>query len=591
MKLNDLLAEYLKSEGNELLVIKKKIKEELNIDDLNLFYYLSLYKKYKNAEIDKKQVFIFDKNIPGDETTCTIAWPTAICDDELLKNLPFVHYEDLVNNIDPSKAKDAAIWIKKMQAGTGSSIKRERYLSSKLNKSLNEIKIGAKGTDLFIDGPNGELVSLAEIQILQSIFDAKNNLFGGIALSDIVSNETEESLNEVWEKPCPYYEGKTYKSIVDELPNMKIFKKSFQSYLPTIDKNGDVSFNRIAPGGHGLFGVDAIRASYIDDLRPEFKGKTLISSIGNGEDLGSSPDPVMVAWMASENIPIAMVTTTKTNIDLKGGQISLVNEDGKVYANIIEKAQAEESNQLNLFFDLGLRTNDRPAFFNTNMVLINYEVLTPIMKKLLDELGEEKLAEIITPDLIKNTKKQIENGVEKHYMQLEGAMGSVILNLDRYYRHIYNKPLVHILNVDIKNRTRFFAPIKTGFDFFMQFFSDRFSLDKNTFRLINHSPGKLPLVSLKDSYYNDVLNVLDDFKGVKLKKLTKLSIIGKINLHNINLEEVVTIENKTEQNISVSEILKEQNIDTCLKNNEIVYHSEDERPTIKTISKKTNKGE
>ncbi|MCK5074177.1 MAG: UTP--glucose-1-phosphate uridylyltransferase [Bacteriovoracaceae bacterium] len=561
--LEKLVFEYDTLADNDRERLQKEIKDELKFDDLNMAYFLALYKKYKRDDNDKKQVFIHEDNLPGkDRVGIEIAWPTAIAPRELMKELPYRQYSDLLNEIDPKEAKNCAVWIKKMQAGTGSSIVRNSYLSQKLHKPLEEVKIGAKGTDLFIETQDGKLVSLAEIQLMQSIHDAKEGIYGGIALHDIVSNETEKPFDAIWDKPCPYENGKTYSQIVNETDDIIRFKKSFQYHMPTIDEEGEISFNRVAPGGHGLFGVDAIRAAYIDELRPDFPGKILISSIGNGEDLGSSPDPVMVAWMAKEKIPIAMVTTTKTNIDLKGGQISIVkNEDEKVFVTIIEKAQAEESNQIRLFYDLGLGSDDHEAFFNTNMALINYTVLTPIIKNLIDEIGEDAFMEVIAPDLIQNVKKQVDtDGKERKYMQLEGAMGSVILNLDRYWRTKYGKPLVHILNVHAVDRTEFFSPIKTGFDFFMQLASDRFSLESKTFRLVNHTPGKLPLVDLKDSWYKDVLNVMQAFHGVAVKDLIELSIDGIVELQGIELSGSVKIENKSEKPIKLHELLAEKGI-------------------------------
>jgi len=92
-------------------------------------------------------------------------------------------------------------------------------------------------------------------------------------------------------------------------------------------------------------------------------------------------------------------------------------------------------------------------------------------------------------------------------------MGSSLLNLDKFWREKYKKPLVHFINIDKLNRTRFFFSDKNAFDFFLQFFSDRFALNTKTMRLEDKRKGNLPIVMFTDPYYNDVQNTLDAFKG------------------------------------------------------------------------------
>ena len=94
------------------------------------------------------------------------------------------------------------------------------------------------------------------------------------------------------------------------------------------------------------------------------------------------------------------------------------------------------------------------------MALFNYDVLVPRIKKLVSEAGHDQFYEIIAPDLIQNSKEQTESdGLKRAYTQLEGAMGSVLLNLDRYYRQRYGEPLVYFVNVGRESRTDFFFPL------------------------------------------------------------------------------------------------------------------------------------
>ncbi|MFH1223951.1 MAG: UTP--glucose-1-phosphate uridylyltransferase, partial [Pseudomonadota bacterium] len=481
------------------------------VDESNLRYFNALYSKYLKSH--KSEKLVIGEN----------AFPTTIAPDSLMKELPYVDYEELLKQKDElsSYARKIRLWLKKMQGGTGSSMTRTTYLAKIKNIKPEEVKIGSKGTDLFIN-VDGKMLPLAEVQVMQGIIDAKEGTYSKVIFHDVVSDETKGAVTHMWKK------------MKDMLPdNCMRFKDIVQAYQPTVDENDDLSTNRLNPGGHGFIAVDALTLIRSKHHYPENMYENLVCVIGNGEDLGSTPDAVMLGWVLKNKVPITMLTTEKTEIDLKGGQIALLKKDDGVCVTIIEKAQAEQAEQLELFEQMGLRKGDKKAFFNTNVAVLNYDVLTPLLEKLVDEIGEEKFLEIITPDLIVNAKKQKDkDGVTRVYKQLEGAMGSSLLNLDKFWREKYKKPLVHFINIDRSNRTRFFCPVKTPFDLFLQFFSDRFTLNTKTMRLVDNRPGKLPVVILKDDYYNDVENTLNAFKGCKVLNLDKLYIEGIANLQN-----------------------------------------------------------
>ncbi len=539
--------------------IDARLKKLLQTDDLNLAYFRSLYLAYRNSNGKSENYRIFDSQPAAKDTT--FVYPTAIAPGELMARLPHVEYKSLR---DPSHgyakaAKQAVLWVKKMQAGTGSSMTRTSYLARMSGIAESEIRIGAKGTDLFVrlpalrPGGKDKVVSIAEVQTLQLMAEAKRGAYRRIVFHDIVSSETADSVASLWSRPSYADESRTYRQIIDDDPRMQRFQQTDQHHMPTFRDDGAVSFNRTAPGGHALFAVDALRAAYLSPMRPVTNGSPLISVIGNGEDLSSTPSPEIVGWMAKEKVAIAMVTTEKTPIDLKGGQIAMAKApDGSVYMTIIEQAQAKKAGQLELFENLGISVT-RPgqtAFFNTNMALFNYEVLAPQIKELVAKIGEEKFLEIIAPDLIMNWKEQTDkNGDVRRYLQLEGAMGSSLLRLDRYWRERFGKPLVHIVNIGKDNRTEFFSPIKSAFDYVLQFHSDRFKLDTRSMRLVNRRPGTLPMVNLKDpvtndKYYQDVSSVLSTFQNASLIELDALNITGQVVLHEAVLRGQITIVNR-----------------------------------------------
>ncbi|MGI4991249.1 UTP--glucose-1-phosphate uridylyltransferase [Halobacteriovorax sp. GFR7] len=347
----------------------------------------------------------------------TGVYPTAIAPRKLLRDeLPFHSYEDIKQRYSTKDKIDCTLWLRKMHGGLGSSLDRSDYL-----KKYGRTTPGSKSTDLYIETEKFGTISLAEAQIIQA--SKKTSSFRKVVLQDLVNNDVKPILDEMWKK---------HEHLLSE--NFSRLESVVQQKLPTI-KNGKLTTERLAPAGHGIFGYEVFKGT-----RPE--GKNLIACIGNGEDLSSTPDRAIVNWMLTENIPVVMVTTTKTERDMKGGQIALKTEGKKTYLTIIEKAQAEQAGQLEYFERLGLREEDEDAFFNTNLVLINF-----------DALNDCKIA---LPDLIKNQKEE--------FIQLEGAMGSVLLNSDRLARENGRK-LVHILNVNKENRTKFFNPIKKMDDF------------------------------------------------------------------------------------------------------------------------------
>lgn len=544
---------------------------------INITYLLMLYRQFQRKDERNDQLVIQypKKNLSAD---VTIAYPTALQNDypELFKSLPVTFYKTICHYDHRQAALDACLVVKKMQAGTGSSLERTKYKEELLklhprHKNLSK-GIGAKGTDIYVEITHTHgtpVISLAEVQILQLISMIERKLIGKIGLQNIVSTETIEPLQEILEQPVVGKINFTYSQLFGAHPHLELIPEMIQALLPTIDEAGKFSMNRMAPGGHALFGVATILE--ILDSKYEQDQNTIIS-IGNGEDLSSTPDECMVGWMCKNQIPIAMVTTTKTENDLKGGQIAVVKKpNGNSYVTIIEKAQSEMSGQGKLFEDLGLRPGDAQSLFNTNMALFNAKILRPKLAELREKIGDEKFFQCLTPDLILNKKSQKDtDGVKRNYIQLEGALGSVLLNLDQAYRAHFGKPLVHFLNVERENRTMFFAPLKTAFDVVLQFHSNRFSLDQSTWKLINHRPGYLPSANFdcpKDpDYYKELQNMLDTFDGADILELDDLGISGKVQLDSIKLSGKVRIRNEGAHQIA----LKETPLHSPVKDQEIL---------------------
>ena len=421
-------------------LILKKYSNNYSTDciEINTIYFESLLKKYrKNELID---LVMFD----GSNDSNVIPLPIATKAD--LKHISICDYEALEDVIS-SKLQDYTLNICKMQAGLGTSVERLDLLE----KYSDRKTLGSKGTDLFVEY-EGKMLSIAEIQLLYAEKKLEQKEIGKIKFVNLVNSETAYAVDALWDKKHPF-KNLMYKEVFNT-ERLHREENIYQLMMPTINNNGDLSFDREAPAGHAFLGFyQLVKLFRLDNAPNE------ITCIGNGEDLKSNPDPKILSWIVENDIPIVMVTTTKLDKDKKGGQLAIVHADAP-YVTIVEKAQAEKANQLDYFQELGLRENDQRSLFNTNIVLINKKALKDIFNRCLS-VDEAKFLEILTPDLIKNIKEQ--DGQE--FIQLEGAIGSTLLNLDKYFREEFKKPVVHFLNLSPENREDFFLPIKTRQDF------------------------------------------------------------------------------------------------------------------------------
>lgn len=557
-----LLREAMGTDQNAMSA-RVAAQKALGLDDLNWNYFFSLYRNKMSGK-SKRPIWIYEQGNRSEGGL--IAYPVTMAPPQMLKFLRKVEYTDLKESTEPYDqiAKNSVLWVKKMQAGSGSSLIRSRYLSHRLGVGESHVRIGAKGTDLLIDIPDPEnpiqkkAITLAEAQILQTIRAVERGELAEAVFHDLVSSETESSLREIWAKPALNHPSISYEEMIRQHPQLSHFGVTHQSFVPTLDQENRLSLNRTAPAGHAIFAVDALRAAYREELRPKTQ-RPLISAISNGEDLSSAPDPLMIGYVIQNRAPITLITTERSLADAKGGMMALLDEEGFVSLTVLETAQAKEAGQEALFSRL-------PGLASTNLTLFNYNALTPLLTREVEEIGEDELMKIISPDLISNVKEQRDlDGVNRKYLQLEGAMGSTIMNLDRYWRRKYGEPLVHLINVDRRHRTEFFSPVKSAFDYFLQFHSDHFAFDPAVMRIKNLRPGELPEITLKDpatgdKFYQDVENVLESFEGASLLNLDKLQIEGQVNLQGVTLRGNVRIINRGRQRADLRDLKELANV-------------------------------
>ncbi|MCT4643208.1 MAG: UTP--glucose-1-phosphate uridylyltransferase [Bacteriovoracaceae bacterium] len=386
--------------------------------DINELYFNILY--------GLKDRFSEDILLKDDSNSSHII-PFSITNDEQEKYFDLYSYEDLVS--DESILKNIDFKVIKMHAGLGSSVKRFDLIKEFRSSDT----LSAKGVDLFIEY-NNKMEPIAKIQHEIVVNLSNRKIYKSAKIQNLVNDETKMEVLKIEQDYNCY----------DQIEQRK---------MPTIGEDGELTTKRVAPCGHGFIGFAQIYDALYSD-------KNEISCIGNGEDLNSTIDTKISSLVIKQNIPILMITTNKTVADKKGGMLALVDDEFKTLT-ICEKAQAQGSGQLEYFENLGLRPGDKKSLFNTNIVVINKKALRDVILKHIPDINIEEFFKNIAPDLIKNIKEQ----EGKKYIQLESALGSVILNANTYFIKKYNEKLISILNLNEKDRALFFLPIKKREDY------------------------------------------------------------------------------------------------------------------------------
>ncbi|MFH0941073.1 MAG: (d)CMP kinase, partial [Candidatus Omnitrophota bacterium] len=447
-------------------------------------------------------------------------------------------------------------------------------------------------------------VSIAEIKLLRVIHDAAR--FSAVVFQPLVNDDSAPSYKKLLDSiylldrvniSLLESEKRIYRQLMNE-KGVRLVEGAdemlYQKDLPIIDIGTGLLTDKsttgketkdkyTAPGGHAQWGVrllfDALNFIVPND------NKTYIRAFYNGDGTANFLDETILGWMAKERVPIVMITTTKAGLDKKGGQIGIQRitlSDGSVVLRpqILELAQAKQvsKDHEKLFYAIGLSgldtvegtdvqgnpmtyTNEHNRqYFNTNIALFNYSVLTPILKALAALPGVEFAGEmlsgsdlverLISPDLIENVKDKADG---KKYTQLEGAIASTLLNLNAFFatttdervkailsNHNVDK-ILRIVNVNTGNRTNFFTPVKNAFDFWFQAYSDYYTFDPDRWTLRDSRSGlELPTIELS-SFYEDVQNTIDAFGAASTKNLKTLFIEGRVLLADAVLKGDVKI--------------------------------------------------
>ncbi|MGZ5279395.1 MAG: hypothetical protein ACXWC9_05610, partial [Pseudobdellovibrionaceae bacterium] len=241
--IHELLEKSLSSEAGHADA-KKKAQEALQLDDMNFTYFLALYQK--NKSLGQNETL---KLYPATDGRL-IAFPIGALTTPKDINQKFkaVNYSDIKKDFDGSSASSAVLILRKLQAGTGSSMTRRKYFASRpempvlLGMNPIDPKLGAKGTDLLVEiehplKPGTQVeITIAELQLLQALEIAKTGSYSELIIQDIVGPETQNRLNQIWLKKSLIDPNLTYAQLFERTKGIGRATSVFQAHVPTIDE-------------------------------------------------------------------------------------------------------------------------------------------------------------------------------------------------------------------------------------------------------------------------------------------------------------------------------------------------------------------
>ncbi|MFT7637622.1 MAG: hypothetical protein ACI9Y8_001400, partial [Candidatus Omnitrophota bacterium] len=190
-----------------------------------------------------------------------------------------------------------------LDGGLGTSVRRKLYLSEQTGQSLDEIELGAKGTDFAFENVefNGQLikVSIAEAKLLAALHNSQDYL--QVHYEPLVSEDSGPSYKALYDDTIlphryddsiPIEEKLTYRQYAKSLGfDLRDFVEELP--IPTIDAETDqLTDAKTAPGSHGRVGASLVINALDEDIpASELEaGIHRISSFFNGDGINNAPN-------------------------------------------------------------------------------------------------------------------------------------------------------------------------------------------------------------------------------------------------------------------------------------------------------------
>ena len=333
----------------------ERIFDQRGLDNYSRDLWKTFLRLYRNPSADRPKLIIKTRNNQGN------FYPSALLTEDQRRDLLGAQdYETIVEEMRADEAKRVyEIRLGNLDAGLGTSLERESYVK----KFWGRNELGAKGTDLGFEGIYGEkIVSVAEVKLLRLIQEVQRREYHGkVVFQPIVSDDSKPSYETLLERPYlpDLLEGKliaearSYKQILDE-SGIEV-RMQVAPFYPSLDaQTKEVTYARESSASHGEWGFKYLRGALDHDYASE--ESNIVVAFYNGDGTNNMPDRYIVEWMLKRNVPLAMVSTTKTGIDRKGGMIGVeFLADGKVTVRMLELNSAKNNQQETVFQEVGLK--------------------------------------------------------------------------------------------------------------------------------------------------------------------------------------------------------------------------------------------
>lgn len=409
--------------------------------------------------------------------------------------------------------------IERLAVGDPQLISYEQAITSlKEGTSLSDLAViklnGGLGTGMGLEGPKTLLKVTPEDTFLSVILGqlqvAKKASGSAVPLIFMNSYNTDEETKSA------------LKELGSKADGITIFHMNQGTFLRI--KSGDeaeplslsAGQERFNPPGHGDVYNTLKESGLLKKLLHAGKKYALIS---NGDNLGATPDPGILAYLREHKIPFLLEVTPRTENDRKGGTVCLKKSEQPTKQTtekllLLELANVDASHQKD-FQDL-----QQFPVFNTNNLWVDLEALN---KRLANSSLEM--------DLIVNPKEALDQGKKVKVVQLEQAMGSAVSSFPGAVAMVVP-------------RTRF-RPVKTTNELFL-LRSGLFTYSNGVFQATAKDEGALPIISLGDHFkkiseFEKRFPQIPEISGLKSLKVEGNLYFGK----SIVLEGNVVIKTET----------------------------------------------
>ena len=552
-------ADKKKSPDESMLVEVDDITELLNLDELDANFLKALYGKVVSVQGEPLRL---------GETTIPASYLSEEERENLLGLIDISEIRADPQNVEAAKQVTKTIY--QMRSGLGSSFHRKKTLErlrpqspAYSHKSIDSIHENVPILGKDADGNQitvTDALSVAQLTTQKYIYKAEKKEYKEISLVQMVNDESQGPVTDFFEKEVyfkdqhdatiPEGEKRSVADVLQQTPGVELAPVEewvYQEKYPVIDSKTKAFIisedpESKAPGGH------AFLATYILDMISKYEPLTTeheTIELHNSEALNDTAEPAIDGWMVRNNIPIVLIMTEKTEWDTKGGfAVIETAPNGKKYAQLTEigEAKAAGKKQVAEFMAAGLTKGEKGAQpFNTNIIVINKNVLGSFSRRLRKLIGEEEFFRAISAKLILNPKEKTIDGKQRSVYQLEAAQTSVMMAINQYVTTTERESvkelmqeyglerLVHIVNYPKELRVDTFAAQKFALHQALYNRTDLFEYASEEGRLkLAVNKLRFPELLLHDSFYDDLETYFYAWgEKIFIEDLDSLEIIGK----------------------------------------------------------------